>query len=342
MTSPDAMTIHRNAVIVDGHCDTLEVVLKDDLDLSERHDQGHVDLPRLRDGGVTAQIFAVFTAHIDRPVAFDPLDLALRMIDGLYQQLEAHGDQFILATTVLDIERAKAEGKVAAILGLEGGEPLGQGRQWSRNREQSRLERLRTFYRLGVRNIGLTWSLRNALGDGVSEAQTGGGLSSFGKAVVEEMNRLGIVVDVAHLAPAGVRDVLELSEAPVIDSHGNARAVCDHSRNLSDEQLEGIARNGGVVGVTFVPPFVDPQRATLDRLLDHVDHIVRVAGIDHVGLGSDFDGYRIDGGQMPEIGDVSHLPAITAGLLDRGYSEADVRKFLGENYLRVFRQVWGA
>jgi membrane dipeptidase len=194
---------------------------------------------------------------------------------------------------------------------------------------------------LGVRNIGLTWSLRNALADGVFEAQTGGGLTNYGRAVVKEMNRLGIVIDIAHLAPAGVRDVLELSEAPIIASHANACAVCDHTRNLTDEQLEGLARNDGVVGVTFVQSFIDPQQATLARLLDHVDHIVRVAGIDHVGLGSDFDGYWGDD-QMPEIRDASDLPAITAGLLVRGYSEADVRKFLGENYLRVFRQVWGA
>jgi membrane dipeptidase len=337
---PDAASIHRDALVIDGHCDTLGSVAKDELDLTVRRTEGHIDLPRLRAGGVTAQIFAVFTARIEYSAAPDPLDLALRMIDALYQQLEAHGDQLVLATKAQDIERAKAEGKVAAILGLEGGEPLGEDQRREKQWDQPLLDRLRIFHRLGVRNIGLTWSLRNALADGVFETQTGGGLSNYGRAVVKEMNRLGIVVDIAHLAPAGVRDVLELSEAPIIASHTNARAVCDNPRNLTDEQLEGLARNGGVVGVTFVPVFVDPEQATLDRLLDHVDHIVRVAGVDHVGLGSDFDGY---GGnkQMPEIRDAADLPAITAGLLARGYSETDVRKFLGGNYLRVFRQVWG-
>jgi len=341
MNVPDAMSIHQDALVIDGHCDTLGLVVRDGIDLAERQAKGHADLPRLREGGVTAQIFAVFTAHIRQPVAHDPLDLALRMIDALYQQLEAHTDQFVLATTVWDIERAKAEDKLAAILGLEGGEPLGVGWRWTRRWDQPLLDRLRIFYRLGVRNIGLTWSLRNALADGVFEAQTDGGLSNYGRAVVAEMNRLGIVIDVAHLAPAGVRDVLQLSEAPVIASHANARAVCDHPRNLTDEQLEGLARNGGLVGVTFVPAFIDPQRVTLDRLLDHVDHIVRVAGIDHVGLGSDFDGYWGDD-QMPELRDAADLPAITAGLLARGYSETEIRQVLGENYLRVFRQVWGA
>jgi len=340
MSSPDATVIHQDALVIDGHCDTLGAVVKDGIDLGERRSEGHADLPRLREGGVTAQVFAVFTARIWQPVAHDPLDLALRMIDALYQQLEAHADQFVLGTTARDIEQAKAGGKLAAILGLEGGEPLGEDRRRTWQQEQPLLDRLRIFHRLGVRNIGLTWSLRNALADGVYETQTGGGLSGYGRAVVKEMNRLGIVVDIAHLAPAGVRDVLELSEAPIIASHANARAVCDNPRNLTDEQLEGLARNGGVVGVTFVPGFIDPERITLDRLLDHVDHIVRVAGIDHVGLGSDFDGYWGDD-QMPEIRDAADLPAITAGLLARGYSEADVRKVLGENYLRVFRQVWG-
>ncbi len=342
MNSPDALSVHRDALLIDGHCDTLGHVVQEGGDLAVRRTGGHIDLPRLREGGVTAQIFAVYTARIREPIAHDPLDLALRMIDALYQQVEAHADQFVLATTARDIEQARAAGKLAAILGLEGGEPLGGDQRQMSRWEQPLLDRLRIFYRLGVRNIGLTWSTRNALADGVFEAQTGGGLSHYGRAVVQEMNRLGIVVDVAHLAPAGVRDVLALSEAPVIASHANARALCDHPRNLTDEQLEGIARNGGVVGVTFVPSFiVAAGQPTLDHLLDHVDHIVRVAGIDHVGLGSDFDGYGGDN-QMPEIRDAADLPAITAGLLARGYAEADVRKFLGENYLRVFRQVWGA
>ncbi len=341
MNHPEALTIHQQALIIDGHCDTLGEVVSNGIDLGQRRTEGHVDLPRLRAGGVSAQIFAVFTARTRELTAHDPLDLALRMIDALYQQLEAHPDQLVLATTVREIEQARDTGRLAAILGLEGGEPLGQDRRLLKSMDQPLLDRLRIFYRLGVRNIGLTWSTRNALADGVFEAQTGGGLSNYGRAVVQEMNRLGIVIDVAHLAPAGVRDVLTLSEAPVIASHANARAICDHPRNLTDEQLEGIARNGGVVGVTFVPAFiVAAGQPTLDHLLDHVDHIVRVAGIDHVGLGSDFDGYGGDN-QMPEIRDAADLPAITAGLLSRGYTETKIRQVLGENYRRVFRQVWG-
>ncbi|MBU0492791.1 MAG: dipeptidase [Chloroflexi bacterium] len=341
MSNPDAKAWHQKALVIDGHCDSLARVVRESVDLAERQSDGHLDLPRLREGGVTAQIFAVFTARMDRPVVFDPLDLALCMVDALYQQIAAHPDQLMLATSARDIEQAQAEGKVAAILGLEGGEPLGEDRQWSERWDQPRLDRLRMFYRLGVRNIGLTWSTRNALADGVFEAQTGGGLSKYGRAVVQEMNRLGIVVDIAHLAPAGVRDVLALTEMPIIASHANARTVYDNPRNLTDEQLEAVARNGGVVGVTFVPGFIDAECVTLDRLLDHIDHIVRVAGIDHVGLGSDFDGYGSNN-QMPEVRDAADVPVITAGLVARGYAEADVLKFLGQNYLRVFRQVWGA
>jgi len=336
-----ALSIHQQALIIDGHCDTLGRVVSEGVDLACRQTEGHVDLPRLRAGGVAAQIFAVFTARPRQPTAHGPLDLALCMIDALYQQIEAHPDQLALATTVREIEQAHSAGRLAALLSLEGGEPLGEDRRLPTAGDQPLLDRLRIFYRLGVRILGLTWSTRNALADGVFEAQTGGGLSHYGRAVVREMNRLGMVIDVAHLAPAGVRDVLALSEAPIIASHANARALCDHPRNLSDEQLEGIARNGGVVGVTFVPSFlVAAGQPTLDHLLDHVDHIVRVAGIDHVGLGSDFDGYGGDN-QMPEVRDAADLPAITAGLLARGYTEAGVRQILGDNYRRVFRQVWG-
>jgi len=201
---------------------------------------------------------------------------------------------------------------------------------------------LRTVYRLGVRWVGLTWSLRNQAGDGVAEARTGGGLTRFGVSLVQEMNRLGMVVDIAHLAPAGVRDVFEICQGPVVASHANAHALCPVSRNLTDAQLAGVAASGGVVGVVYVPDFITDGEApaSLDMLLDHVDHIVRVAGLDHVGLGSDFDGF----GDPPPVGleDVSCVPNVTAGLLERGYGAEDVRKMLGGNWLRVIRQVVGA
>ena len=192
-----------------------------------------------------------------------------------------------------------------------------------------------------MRNVGLSAHVYEAA-DGVGEERTGGGLTTFGVSLVEEMNRLGIIIDIAHLAPAGVEDVLKISQSPIIASHANARAVCDHRRNLTDAQLEKIAKNGGVVGVTFVPAFVDgnEDKTTLPHILDHVDHLVKVMGDDHVGLGSDFDGFFGDE-RTPGLEDVSKMPAITAGLVERGYSDAAIQKILGGNLLRVFRQVAG-
>jgi membrane dipeptidase len=196
-------------------------------------------------------------------------------------------------------------------------------------------------HRLGVRWIGLTWSRRNAAGDGVAELRTGGGLTEFGVGLVEEMNRLGMVVDIAHLAPAGVEDVFEVCAGPVVASHANAHTLCPIPRNLTDAQLEEVARSGGVVGAVFYPAFITDgeEPATLDMLLDHVDHMVSVMGPEHVGLGSDFDGFF---GPTPiGLEDAGKMPNITAGLLARGYAVEDVRKILGENWLRVFREVVG-
>jgi len=324
----DPQTLHRDAIVIDGHCDTLLSVLDDKRPLAERAEKGHADLPRLKEGGVTAQVFALYA----RPAALGgaaPTWEALRLLDVFYQCLEASPD-LLLATSAADVRRAKAEGRLAGIIGLEGAEAL-----------RGDLGVLRLLHRLGLRNLGLTWSLRNEAADGVFEARTGGGLTEFGVRLVEQANRLGIMLDIAHLAPAGVRDVLALSETPVINSHANARALCDHPRNLSDEQLEALAAKGGVVGVVFVPSFIAPEREAqnLERILDHIDHIVQVAGVDHVGLGSDFDGF--DGPPPAGLEDATCFPAITAGLVARGYGEDAVRKILGGNLLRVFEQVVG-
>lgn len=325
----NADKLHRESIVFDGHCDTLLNVLDGQRRLGERSAEGHLDLPRMKEGGVTVQIFACFV----RPqfMSAGATAEALRIVDTFYEEMAANEAMLTLATSAADIELAKAEGKIAGVLALEGAEALAGD-----------LGVLRTFYRLGVRNVGLTWNFRNEAADGIAEARTGGGLTEFGFKLVKELNRLGMMIDVSHLAPAGVRDVLALSDAPVIASHSNAHALCPHWRNLTDEQLEGIAANGGVVGVTFVPAFVtqDPDQATLERTLDHIDHIVRVAGIDHVGLGSDFDGFF---GNEVNTGleDVTRMPGITAGLLARGYKSAEVRKILGESFIRIFSQVAG-
>ncbi|MBC7233155.1 MAG: membrane dipeptidase [Chloroflexi bacterium] len=322
------MTLHYESIIFDGHCDTLLEVLDGKRRLNERSTEGHIDLPRLREGGVTAQVFAIFIE--DKYLPAKAAKQTLRLLDVLYTELAANTDSLVLATRAEDIERAKQTGKVAAVVGIEGAESL-----------EGELGLLRIFHRLGVRLLTIAWSRRNEAADGIQEARTGGGLTNFGLKLVEECNRLGIMVDISHLAPAGVRDVLETSSKPVIASHSNAYALCPHPRNLTDQQLTALAEKGGVVGVTFVPSFIaeDRKEASLEKLLDHIDHIVRVAGIDHVGLGSDFDGFS----PPPPAGleDVTRLPGITAGLLSRGYSADEVRKILGGNFLRVFRQVAG-
>jgi membrane dipeptidase len=324
----DPGQLHRESIVFDAHCDTLQEVLADKRRLGERSEEGHIDLPRLREGGVTAQIFALFVSPNYFPGG--AARQALRLLDVFYQEMEENADQLTLATTAGDIKRAKVEGKVAGILSLEGAEAL-----------DGDLGVLRAFYKLGVRNIGLTWNLRNAAADGVDETRSSSGLTNFGVQLVREMNRLGIMVDISHLSLTGVRDVLHVSEAPVIASHSNAYALCPHRRNLTDEQLEGVASKGGVVGVTFVPNFVTENKSqtTLKRVLDHIDYMVKTMGVDHVGLGSDFDGFF--NSKVLGLEDVTHLPRLTAGLVERGYGGEDAKKILGGNFIRVFREVVG-
>lgn len=325
--SPEALDLHRRAVVCDAHCDTILELERQGRSLGERSQTGHVDLPRLLEGGVTAQVFALYVEDVYLPA--HAVRRTLQLLDRFYQELAANGERMLLATCAADIRRAKAEGKVAAILGLEGGEAL-----------DGMLASLRIYHRLGVRLVTLTWNRRNALADGLDEARTDGGLTRFGVEVVEEMNRLGMLIDLAHLSPAGLADVLQVTTSPVIVSHANAQALYNHRRNLSDEQLRAVALTGGLIGVTFVPQFIAPQAPTLDHLLEHIVHIVRVAGEDHVGLGSDYDGFGPPG-SFPDLHDVTHLPRLTEGLLRRGLSERVVEKVLGENFLRVFGEVVG-
>lgn len=326
MAETDSLSLHRDALIVDTHCDTLLSLMRG-RPLGERRDEGHIDLPRLREGGVGVQFFACYIEPQFKPDR--GLKRVLQQIDAFYQAVEANRDQIEVALTVADIERIRAAGKVAAVLAIEGGEAI-----------DGDLAALRMLHRLGVRSFGLVWNQRNLLADGIGERRTHGGLTTLGVEAVREMNRLGMVVDVSHLNDEGFWDVIETSTSPIMASHSNSRAICDHPRNLTDDQIRALAKNGGVMGMNFCPAFVRSEGpVTVDHLIDHIDHIVDLVGFDHVGLGSDFDGIN----DVPQgLEDVSRLPNLTRRLVERGYSEENIRKILGGNHLRVLKAVWRA
>ena len=319
------LSLHFDALVIDGHCDSIGDQLERKRWLGDRAHEGHVDLPRLREGGVDVQFFACYV-----PTPYQrhgATTHALERLDQLHLLAERLPDRFVLARSVDDILRAKAAGKVAGIAGLEGAEAL-----------DASIGVLRQFYRLGLRNLGLAWNHRNAACDGVAESRTNGGLTEFGVKVVEECNRLGVMIDVSHLSPAGVADVLAVSQQPIIASHSNARALCDHPRNLTDAQMEAIAARGGVIGVTFVDSFLNranPQEASLDDIIANIEYMLGVVGPDHVALGSDFDGWTM----AQEIKDATCYPLITQKLVERGHAPKVIRQILGENLLRVMRIV---
>lgn len=321
------LSLHFDALVIDSHCDSIGDQLERGRWLGDRSDNGHVDLPRLREGGIDVQFFA---CYVPKPYQrHGAVTHALERFDQLHRLAEHLPDQFVLARRTDDILRAKAEGKIAGIAGLEGAEAL-----------DASIGVLRQFYRLGLRNLGLAWNNRNAACDGVAESRTNGGLTEFGVKVVEECNQLGILLDVSHLSPAGVTDVLAVSQQPVIASHSNARALCSHPRNLTDAQIETIAAGGGVIGVTFVDIFLncqDSQAATLDDVVSNIEHMLGVVGPDHVALGSDFDGWTL----ARELKDATCYPLITQRLVERGHDSKVIRKILGENLLRVINAVLG-
>ncbi|UCD46041.1 MAG: dipeptidase [Candidatus Bathyarchaeota archaeon] len=336
--SSNALDLHRRSIVVDTHCDTLKCLTQEftrtkgsmwkdrsSVGMGVRSELGHVDIPRLRDGGVDCQVFAVSSARDRTPP--HALRTALDMIDVFHGECERNSDAIRPVTCHDDIVEAVGEGKVAAMLSIEGADVI-----------EGRLSMLRVFHRLGVRMVGLVHSLRNLLADGVSDARTGGGLSELGVKVVEELDRLGVIVDVSHINDAGFWDVNDISRNPVIASHSNSRAICGHPRNMTDDMIVALADGGGVMGMNFAPSFVHPTAPTVETLVNHVDHIVDLVDSDHVGLGSDFDGIR---STPVGLEDVTKMPGITEELLRRGYGEDDVKKILGGNHLRLIKRVVG-
>ena len=364
-----ALTIHRRAIVIDTHNDVTTPMTNDDFDLGGPPPVPYrTNIERMKQGGLTAEFFSLYI----RPWYVEHGGAARRPLDkiySVYSAVERHPNDLMLGTSAADIRRAKKQKKIAALMGIEGGHAI-----------ENSLAALREFHRLGVRYMTLTWNNTNDWADAGRGEKKHNGLSEFGKDVVREMNRLGMLVDVSHVSDETMSDALDVSQAPIIASHSSARALSNVPRNIPDDLLRRIAKNGGVIQVNFYSYFLDvatvgplseardkrlkPQQDLLNekykdeperlaeegdkleagqpltllpisKLIDHIDYIVKVAGIDHVGLGADFDG-AID---MPEgAQDVSMLPNITYELLKRGYSEKDIRKILGENLLRVFAE----
>jgi membrane dipeptidase len=279
-----------------------------------------IDLPRMQAAGIDVGLFAVDVTQAHNA----HLAYALDGLGFLLHDLALHAPEAVIVRNAQDLETAFRVRRPALVLAVEHADVT-----------EGSLNVLHALYALSVRAIGLTHNKSSCAADGCWEAREGVGLTDFGVRLVQEMNRLGMLVDLAHVSPGAFYHALEVSARPVLFSHGNARALCDHPRNLTDDQLRALAQGGGVIGVSYVPIFVDALAPTLERLLDHIDHIAAVAGIQTVALGSDFDG----GGTL--IPDVLGVEAITAGLLARGYAEDDVRAILGENALRVLTAVLG-
>jgi membrane dipeptidase len=372
-----ARAIHNSAIVIDTHADTPQRFLDENFDMgsTDPNDHGHISLQKAQAGNLGAEFFSIWVEPETNQGHFARHTLDL--IDSVYEQAARHPDRMMMAFSVADIERAHREHKLAALMGIEGGHSI-----------ENDIHLLRDYYRLGVRYMTLSWSNTNEFADSSGDidkpnVEHHNGLTEGGKQIVLEMNRLGMLVDISHVSDKTFWDTIAVTKAPVIASHSSARALSNHPRNMTDDMLRAVAKNGGVVDVNFYSAFLDenyrkareaqardraaaekvytdklkaegktPTYLDLDRidrewaakiprppfssLIDHIDHIAKVAGVDHVGLGSDFDGVS---GATPEgMDSAADLPKITQALVDRGYSADDIRKILGSNVLRVFAE----
>lgn len=368
-SSADALDLHRRALVLDTHIDTTQRLLfESNFDLAARHTTGHLDIPRMREGGLDAAFFSIWMpGTITGPEA---VRRALVLIGATRDAIRANAKDLVLATSVADVRRAHADGRIAILMGMEGGHMI-----------DGDLRLLRTFADLGVRYLTLTHSRNTPWADSSGDDRVHGGLTDFGREVVRELNRLGVMVDVSHVSDETFADALEESRAPLIASHSSMRAISGHPRNMTDDMIRAMAAKGGIVMINYHAPFLNEQFrvastapevaaevrrvnqecgddeacsilgvdqlnrgfmqggrlpvVSLDDIVAHIEHAVRVAGVDHVGLGSDFDGATMPIGME----DVSRLPRLTEALLKRGFSTGDVEKILGANFLRVMARV---
>jgi membrane dipeptidase len=370
----DPRSLHARAILIDMHADTVQRMIDEGADINTRLPDGHLDAPRMKEGGLDAQFFSIWV----EPQYFggggkSAVERADKQIAAVRALAERHPETWELATTAADIRRIAAAGRLAALMGLEGGYAIDE-----------RLENVEKYYRLGVRYMSPAWSVSLSwAGSSGDEAGQTRGLNEFGRAVIAEMNRLGIMVDVSHVSDQTFWDIVETSKKPVIATHSGVRSIVNVPRNLTDDQLRALARTGGLCAVVFYPRFIEPgwqeaQRkvdaeiaplvaeasrtangtaaqkkfardrvrereyarrlppVSVARVVDHIDYIVKLVGVDHVGVGSDFDGIQ----SVPhDLSTVADFPNLTAELLKRGYSDGDITKILGGNMLRVMEKV---
>jgi membrane dipeptidase len=367
-----AEKLHDAILTVDTHCDTPMDIIESDFDLGINHENGCVDFPRMKKGGLNAEFFAVYIGQGPRNDSTDRQvhNEALRILDAIHKDVEKNSEMAEIAYTPDDAYRLKKKGKIAAFIGMENGYPVG-----------TVIARVKQFYDLGARYITLCHSANNDICDSSTDPKGSehNGLSSFGTEVVKEMNRLGMMIDISHISDKSFYDVIKLSRAPVIASHSSCRALCSKSRNLTDDMLRSLKSNGGVIQICILSDYIrtpesNPQldtlltklrvkygdirslseeqrkiyRAERDEIkrkfgaianvadvVDHIDHVVQVIGADYVGIGTDFDG----GGGVEGCSNVSEMKNITIELLRRGYSKQDIEKIWGGNIMRVFREV---
>jgi membrane dipeptidase len=368
--SDQAKKLQSSSIVIDTHDDTTQRLLDPKFDLSLRHSDGNIDIPRMKEGGLSAIFFSIWiSSKIMGPEA---VKKALDQIDAVRETVRKNPNDLILATSAADIREAKQQHKIAVLMGVEGGHMMGND-----------LSVLRTFAALGVRYMTLTHMDNNEWADSSTDKPAHNGLTDFGKDVIREMNRLGIIVDIAHVSDKTFYDALETSKAPIFSSHSSCRAICQAPRNMTDDMIRDLAKHGGVIQINYHVGFLSQELRDYEKahpevekeiheevdkrcgtnegckltagdqivrefmqagklpkvdwavIVDHIEHAVKIAGADHVGLGSDFDGAVMPLGMQ----DVSHIPQITDALLKKGYSESDIRKILGENTLRVLSQV---
>lgn len=327
-----------SGMLLDGHNDLPWAMREkggssfDQLDIAQRQEKLHTDIPRLRAGGVKAQFWSVYVPA-ETALTGDALLKTLEQIDLVHRMVKRYPDVFEIAHTADDVERIAKAGRIASMMGVEGGHSI-----------RGSLSVLRRFHDLGVRYMTLTHSKTIDWADSATDEPKSGGLSEFGEDVVREMNRIGMLVDLSHVSVETMNDALRVSRAPIIFSHSSTRELTDHPRNVPDSVLRKLPENGGVIMITFVPKYITPTavlkqnpkaRGSVHDVADHIEHAIQVAGVDHVGIGSDFDGIK---STPVELTDVSTYPVLVQELLNRGHSPEEIHKILGGNVLRVLRQ----